>query len=68
VASLYSAVASLYSAERARRLDPQPARRGARTDVGLSQILGWPCSARALAEFTTARAQILNQSPELTSC
>jgi hypothetical protein len=25
-----------------------------------------PGAARALAEFTTARAQILNQSPELT--
>jgi hypothetical protein len=27
-----------------------------------------PGAARALAEFTTARAQILNQSPELTNC
>ena len=27
-----------------------------------------PAATRALAEFTTARAQILNQSPELTNC
>ena len=27
-----------------------------------------PGATRALAEFTTARAQILNQSPELTNC
>ncbi len=27
-----------------------------------------PGGARALADFTTARAQILNQSPELTNC
>jgi hypothetical protein len=27
-----------------------------------------PDAARALAEFTTARAQILNQSPELANC
>ena len=27
-----------------------------------------PGAARALSEFTTARAQILNQSPELTNC
>jgi hypothetical protein len=27
-----------------------------------------PGAAQALAEFTTARAQILNQSPELTNC
>ena len=27
-----------------------------------------PGAARDLAEFTTARAQILNQSPELTNC
>jgi len=27
-----------------------------------------PGAARALAEFTTVRAQILNQSPELTNC
>jgi hypothetical protein len=27
-----------------------------------------PGAARALAEFTTARAQLLNQSPELTNC
>jgi hypothetical protein len=27
-----------------------------------------PDATRALAEFTTARAQILNQSPELTNC
>jgi hypothetical protein len=27
-----------------------------------------PGAIRALAEFTTARAQILNQSPELTNC
>jgi hypothetical protein len=27
-----------------------------------------PGAARVLAEFTTARAQILNQSPELTNC
>jgi hypothetical protein len=27
-----------------------------------------PEAARALAEFTTARAQLLNQSPELTNC
>jgi len=27
-----------------------------------------PGAARAMAEFTTARAQILNQSPELTNC
>ena len=27
-----------------------------------------PAAARALAEFTTARAQLLNQSPELTNC
>jgi uncharacterized protein len=27
-----------------------------------------PDAAQALAEFTTARAQLLNQSPELTNC
>jgi hypothetical protein len=27
-----------------------------------------PGASQALAEFTTARAQILNQSPELTNC
>jgi hypothetical protein len=27
-----------------------------------------PGADRAMAEFTTARAQILNQSPELTNC
>ena len=27
-----------------------------------------PGAGQALAEFTTARAQILNQSPELTNC
>jgi NucS shadow ORF len=27
-----------------------------------------PGADQALAEFTTARAQILNQSPELTNC
>ena len=27
-----------------------------------------PGATQALAEFTTARAQILNQSPELTNC
>jgi hypothetical protein len=27
-----------------------------------------PGTDRAMAEFTTARAQILNQSPELTNC
>jgi len=27
-----------------------------------------PEATRALAEFTTARAQLLNQSPELTNC
>jgi len=27
-----------------------------------------PGAARALAEFTTARAQLLNQSPELRNC
>jgi hypothetical protein len=27
-----------------------------------------PQAAQALAEFTTARAQLLNQSPELTNC
>ena len=27
-----------------------------------------PDATQALAEFTTARAQILNQSPELTNC
>ena len=27
-----------------------------------------PSATQALAEFTTARAQILNQSPELTNC
>jgi len=27
-----------------------------------------PGATRALAEFTTARSQLLNQSPELTSC
>ena len=27
-----------------------------------------PDATQALAEFTTARAQLLNQSPELTNC
>jgi hypothetical protein len=27
-----------------------------------------PAATQALAEFTTARAQLLNQSPELTNC
>ncbi len=27
-----------------------------------------PAASRALAEFTTARAQLLNQSPELANC
>jgi len=27
-----------------------------------------PEATQALAEFTTARAQLLNQSPELTNC
>jgi len=27
-----------------------------------------PAATQALAEFTTARAQVLNQSPELTNC
>jgi hypothetical protein len=27
-----------------------------------------PAATRALAEFTTARAQLLNQSPELSNC
>jgi len=27
-----------------------------------------PAATRALAEFTTARAQLLNQSPELANC
>jgi hypothetical protein len=27
-----------------------------------------PEASRALAEFTTARAQVLNQGPELTNC
>ena len=37
-----------------------------RPRAGRSISPGGTC--QALAEFTTARAQLLNQSPELTNC